>query len=184
MNPGRHISIAPLGVVDDEVVDTVALALWATYGLPVERWGPLPDPAAAFDPRRNQFSAPLVLKGLQKELDPRAVRLLGITSRDLFIPMLSFVYGQAQVGGAMALLSVARLQQEFYGLPPNRELTLSRAVKEAVHEVGHTFGLIHCSDIFCPMSLSNTIVQVDRKRDSLCDSCAASVHETIRGVTA
>ena len=73
-------------------------------------------------------------------------RLLGITDVDLFIPMLSFVLGQAQLGGPTAVVSVARLRQEFYGLPPDLPLLRARAVKEAVHEIGHTFGLTHCAD--------------------------------------
>jgi archaemetzincin len=93
--------------------------------------------------------------------------------------MLSFVFGQAQVGGAAALVSVARLRQEFYGIPANDRLTIARAIKECVHETGHTFGLTHCPDTGCPMSLSNTIRQVDDKGDELCGNCSIRLEESI-----
>jgi archaemetzincin len=124
----------------------------------------------------------MILKSLQESFAHSEGRTLGVTEADLFIPMLSFVYGQAQVNGRLAVLSTARLRQEFYGLPSNAELTYSRGVKEAIHEMGHTFGLTHCSDPGCPMSLSNTIIQVDRKRDTLCASCVDWITEKERGL--
>jgi archaemetzincin len=177
------VAIIPLGAVEERLLESVALALWSVFGLPVETLGPAPDPVHAFDPKRGQYSSPLVLKALQERAPQHAHRVLGITEKDLFIPMLSFVYGQAQVRGRLALLSTARLRQEFYGLPGRPEITQSRAVKEAIHEMGHTFGLVHCAEALCPMSLSNTITQVDRKRDALCDSCARVITVTVRGAS-
>jgi archaemetzincin len=91
--------------------------------------------------------------------------------------MLSFVFGQAQLNGPGAVVSLARLGQEFYGLPANPTLLISRSVKEALHEIGHTFGLTHCSDIRCPMSLSNNVRQVDMKGEELCKSCTIVLEE-------
>ena len=107
------------------------------------------------------------------------MKVLAVTGVDLFIPMLSFVFGQAQFGGSAALISLARLQQEFYGIPPNPGLTTTRAVKECIHEVGHTFGLIHCPDPGCPMSLSNNMRQVDVKSDEFCSNCSIILEEHI-----
>ena len=86
--------------------------------------------------------------------------------------MLSFLFGQAQLDGAAAIVSIARLRQEFYGLPGDEGLLLARARKEALHELGHTFGLVHCPDPLCAMSLSTSLPQVDAKRDEYCESCA------------
>jgi hypothetical protein len=75
------------------------------------------------------------------------VKLLAVTERDLFIPVLTFVFGHAQLGGRVAVISLARLRQEFYGLPRIASLFFSSALlKEALHEAGHTFGLVHCPD--------------------------------------
>jgi len=177
----QSIAIAPLGSVEERLLDSIALALWAVFGLPVERLDPAPDPVRAFDAKRGQYSSPLVLRLLQDHGSRSTLRILGVIEKDLYIPMLSFVYGQAQVNGRLALLSTARLRQEFYGLPGRWELTHSRAVKEAIHEVGHTFGLVHCGNVLCPMSLSNSIVQVDRKLDALCDPCSRVIKESVRG---
>lgn len=137
----------------------------------------LPD--ASFDPARRQYSAPLVLQKLLEKPPGPERKLLAVTSADLFIPMLSFVYGQAQLGGKVAVVSVARLKQEFYGLPPNGALLAGRARKEAVHETGHLFGLVHCEQPDCAMRLSTNIRQLDLKGDALCAGCAALARECV-----
>jgi archaemetzincin len=106
---------------------------------------------------------------------PPDAKVLGISERDLFIPMLTFVFGQAQMDGQYALVSTARLRQEFYGLPGMDPLLDQRLIKEACHELGHAFGLAHCGNAACPMSLSTTIRHVDSKSTEYCDGCAAHV---------
>ncbi len=98
--------------------------------------------------------------------------MLGVTEQDLFIPMLTFLYGQAQLGGRAAIVSLARLRQEFYGLATDDPLLRLRASKEALHEVGHTFGLVHCRDERCVMAASTGIERVDSKRGEFCRPCA------------
>ena len=93
--------------------------------------------------------------------------------------MLTFVFGQAQLNGPMAVVSLARLRQEFYRLPPSRILLTARALKEVLHEVGHTFGLIHCQDRSCTMSLATNIQQLDMKGSEFCRSCEIILRESI-----
>ena len=100
-----------------------------------------------------------------------ADRVIGITECDLFIPMLTFVFGQAQLNGRVALVSIARLRQEFYGAPSDPGLVGMRLMKEIGHELGHSFGLIHCPDRGCLMSLATSIQEVDRKNSNFCGSC-------------
>ena len=109
-----------------------------------------------------------------------ACKLLAVTERDLFIPVLTFVFGQAQLGGRAAVVSLARLRQEFYGLAPNREVFLERALKEALHETGHMFGLVHCADRSCAMSLATNVRQIDMKRAAFCARCAARLERQDR----
>ena len=104
-------------------------------------------------------------------------RLLGVTERDLFVPVLSFVYGQAQLRGRVAVISLARLRPEFHGLRPDPEVLARRAVKEAVHEIGHTFGLVHCLDRRCPMALSLGLDDLDFKTAAPCANCTALLAE-------
>jgi archaemetzincin len=167
----RRIDLVPFGTMQEETLRAIELSLWQVFGLEARRLPVRGLPAEAFDPMRRQYASVAILANLQKAQNPDAVRTLGIADEDLFIPMLTFVFGQAQVGGRCALVSAARLRQEFYGFGPNLSLLSSRIIREAVHEVGHTYGLLHCAHAECPMSLSNTIVQVDRKGEDLCQSC-------------
>ena len=102
---------------------------------------------------------------------PGVSRVLGLTACDLFVPMLSFVFGQAQLGGEAALVSIARLDQAFHGLPPRRSLLLERTVKTVLHELGHTYGLLHCPDRTCAMALATNVAQLDAKESRYCESC-------------
>jgi archaemetzincin len=140
----------------------------------------IPDVEFAFDARRNQYASVAVLALLAGLCPGDAARLVGVTERDLFIPVLTFVFGQAQLGGRVAVVSLARLRQEFYGLPANREVFLDRARKEALHEAGHTYGLVHCSDRSCAMSLSTRVQQIDQKRPAFCEQC---LRQPVQGVT-
>jgi archaemetzincin len=168
----KAIYLAPMGVIEETVLETLEVCLWQIFGFEVRRMHPLPDPQYAYDSAAQQYSSTLILKSMIRFIPKDAVRMLGITQRDLFIPMLSFVFGHAQVNGPAAVISLERLRQEFYHLPHNDAVFLHRVMKEAVHEVGHTFGLIHCPDTRCAMSLSNAIQHVDKKSEELCVNCS------------
>jgi archaemetzincin len=135
----------------------------------------LPGLEFAYDAARGQYGSIPALRWLAEARPPDAARLLAVTERDLFIPVLTFVYGQAQLGGRVAVVSLARLRQEFYGLPPSAPVLIHRAVKEALHEAGHLFGLAHCGERECVMSLSVNIRQIDSKGMAFCARCAAHV---------
>lgn len=176
----KILYLLPLGIDDQEVLTSIEVGLWHSFGFPVQRLPAQGGPAYALEPQRGQYSSSLILRSLQKQIPEDAIRLIAITECDLFIPMLSFVFGQAMLKGPVALLSLARLHQAFYGLPEKKSLLLARAVKEAIHETGHTFGLTHCLDNVCPMSLSNTTWQVDRKGGEFCDKCSLRLDGIIR----
>ena len=134
----------------------------------------------AYDRERGQYGSIAVLEMLARVCPADAVKLLAVTERDLYIPVLTFVFGQAQLSGRVAVISLARLRQEFYGLAPNREIFLERASKEALHETGHTFGLVHCADRHCAMSLSTNVRQIDSKRCEFCAPCEARLRRGAR----
>lgn len=140
----------------------------------------IPDIEFTFDAERRQYGSTAVLEMLARICPGDALKLLAVTGRDLFIPVLTFVYGHAQLGGRVAAISLARLRQEFYGLPPNREVFLDRAYKEALHEMGHTFGLVHCTDRSCAMALGTNIRQIDAKRAAFCEPCRAQLRRRPR----
>ncbi|MGE5127663.1 MAG: peptidase M54 [Betaproteobacteria bacterium] len=167
------LALAALGNVPPAVLDRVDSALGRAFALGVGRLAPLAEPEAAYSPARGQWSSPELLRTLLARVPPGAARLLGVTERDLFVPVLSFVYGQAQLGGRVAVVSLARLRPEFHGLGPDPATLERRAGVEAVHELGHTFGLVHCLDRRCPMSLSIDLPDLDRKTAEPCPGCSA-----------
>jgi archaemetzincin len=112
---------------------------------------------------------------LQKFASCEGAKILGVTEVDLFIPIFTFVFGEAQVGSSLALTSTHRLQQQFYGLPEDRESLFARAEKEAVHELGHAFGLPHCRSFDCVMRFSNSVEEVDLKACNFCQLCEAKL---------
>jgi archaemetzincin len=156
--------------------------LTSTFGMKTRRLEPFPDPEYAYDAARGQYSSTLVLRDALGRRPADASKLMVITDHDIFIPMLSFVYGQAQLNGPVAVLSLSRLRQEFYALPPNRPLFLLRVRKEALHEIGHCFGMTHCADPLCTMRLSTNLQQLDEKQAEFCDGCATLLREAV-GVT-
>lgn len=143
----------------------------------VKELGPLEIPQESLDRVRNQYHSTRILRALLEEAPPDTGKILGVIDRDLFIPILTFVFGEAQLDGTASLVSLARLRQEFYGLPPDRRLLGGRLVKECLHELGHTFGLIHCTDRTCVMYLSNTVRDVDGKTAEYCPGCRAALAE-------
>ena len=159
---------------DREALAAIGRLLGTEFGFPL-REIELPPVEFAFDPRRRQYASIPVLEMITRLLPEDAVRLVGLTECDLFIPVLTFVFGHAQLGGRAAVVSLARLRQEFYGLEPDRQLFLDRACKEVLHETGHTFGLVHCADRTCAMSLSTRVQQIDQKRAAFCSACARRV---------
>jgi archaemetzincin len=129
------------------------------------------NPENFYDPARKQYHSTQILKEMLDELPSDASKMIGITCPDLFIPILTFVFGEAQLNGNVGIVSLARLQQEFYGLSPHQDLLQRRLLKELKHELGHTFGLVHCSLKRCVMSIATNIADVDAKGPTFCEGC-------------
>jgi archaemetzincin len=131
----------------------------------------LPHPDYAHNNSRNQYYSSLILEEIKKHKPEDTQKLLGVTDVDLYVPSLNFVFGEADSINGVALISLCRLKQDFYGKFPDEEIFQERMVKEAVHEVGHTFGLGHCRDNKCVMFFSNSITDTDNKGKSFCEKC-------------
>jgi archaemetzincin len=137
------------------------------------------DVEFALEPGRNQYFSTAILQKMEQVADPDA-RVLGITAYDLYVPVLTYVFGEAQLEGNCAVVSTARLQEEFYGMPGQVDVMRQRLLKEAVHELGHTFGLRHCDDWRCVMASSYAVEFLDIKGEEFCPRCRREVFRMYR----
>lgn len=170
------IGILPIGELDSTILTWLGEELRKIFPettclLLKER---LPLSERAFDKNRKQYRSALLLNAIQNlpaDEKKGLNRILGVVDKDIFVPELNFVFGEAAFPGKAALISLWRLKPEFHGEPPNVELFLKRSLKEAVHELGHTLGLRHCRRSLCVMFFSNSIFDTDRKQSLFCDQC-------------
>ena len=167
------IYLAPHEEVETDIVDAIGAHVERALGCDVTTLPPAPTPTFAFDARRRQYSSSAILTWWAERRPAPSARLLAVTGMDLFIPMLTFLFGHAQLDGGLAVISLARLRPEAYGPFHDAALLLARARKEALHELGHTLGLTHCARPTCVMSLATTIHQVDQKSTDYCPDCGA-----------
>ena len=171
----NELYLAPVGPVQPPALDWIEAGAAEWYAFPVCRLPPISIQASAFDAVRQQYRSVEIIKLLARTTPLGAARMLGVTEADLSIPMLTFLFGHAQLNGSVALISLCRLRQEFYGLPPDDSLLRERAVKEMLHEMGHTFGLTHCGNPQCAMSVSTHIQFVDAKDARYCANCGTRI---------
>jgi len=102
-------------------------------------------------------------------------KIILLTDVDIFVPALTFIFGEAQFNGKHSVLSVCRLHEEFYSGISNEKLLLERTIKEALHELGHCYGLRHCIDWDCVMHSSPGIEEVDIKKNTFCRKCISNI---------
>ena len=168
------IVLVPVGKVDPGEIRLLRESLREVFPTDVVIGKGVPVPAAAWNPVRNQCDAEMVLESLPVvRKDPGRDRVLGVTGVDLYLPGMNFVFGIADRRNA--LISLHRLGQPFYNLPEDKKIFRRRVVVEAVHELGHTFGLAHCENPRCVMHFSNTIADTDRKGPAFCIACCSRV---------
>jgi archaemetzincin len=174
-----NLQLLPIGKLDGGLLTSLRPALADSFGLSCEIISPALDPQFAFHGERQQYHSSEILARMQGLVTSQTWRILGVTAVDLYIPILTFVFGEAQVGGPCALVSLQRLQEEFYGLPADRALLRHRLLKESVHEIGHTLKLTHCDDYRCVMAPSHAVEWIDLKESALCSACHGRIFEKV-----
>lgn len=130
-------------------------------------------PDDAYDLRREQYNSSELLT-LLLSMKLSAERVLGITEADLYAGKLNYVFGEGLSPGQVCVISTHRLWPEV-SRNEGRELFSQRLIKEAVHELGHTYGLGHCRNFDCVMYFSNSIVDTDRKSSNFCALCRSKI---------
>ncbi len=180
MAPFSPILIASIEPADSSLLPPLVAPLSVAFSRDAEVTRTLSlDGSFAFNVSRNQYGSSQLISALLDKFEDFNGRILGVTSGDLFVPVLTYVFGEAQLGGKVAVVSSHRLREEFYGLPPNPSLLRLRLLKESIHELGHTFGLLHCSNYLCVMHSSTGVEEIDVKTDKFCGDCAKEISAEI-----
>ncbi|MBA4368310.1 MAG: peptidase M54 [Desulfobacterium sp.] len=166
----HFIILSPIGEIEVSLLSAIAHSIKRIFGFPTQISSLFSDISFAYDNNRNQYNSTQILNQLSTFLPENASKILAITDVDLFIPILTYVYGEAQLGGISAILSVHRLT-ESTPLINSDAIISERICKEAIHEIGHIFNLKHCKDPACIMHYCRCIGDVDCKSDQLCRYC-------------
>jgi archaemetzincin len=165
-----EVSLTALGDVELNFLGKLSLELMETlpfieFKVSTER---LSIPMDAYNIHRKQYNSNIIMTYYSRFIKRRT---LLVTSVDLYAPTLNFIFGQAESPGLLAIISLARLDPRFYGGHFNERFFIDRVVKEAVHEICHTYGLRHCSNSKCVMHFSNSILDTDFKSKLPCGLC-------------
>jgi archaemetzincin len=162
------ITLKPIGKIEKRIIEDLVQKLGLIFGCPMAIDPVIDIPTTAYNQKRGQYLAPVLLDIVKKTGMLQGEKVLGIADIDIYAPGRAFIFGQAETMLDAAVISLCRLRQE---LPPDYDLFLDRAIKEAVHELGHTLGLDHCSKDICVMHFSSSLHDVDIKSTSFCSNC-------------
>ncbi len=168
-----HLNIIPVGKVDELALSVVAANLQAVMGLNADVGPPLPKPEYAYQHGRRQYDAGKIINALVSD-DDKIPLTLGVTRYDVCTPILTFVYGESQLGGKAALISLYRIRDE------KTDVTCTRAAKIGLHEVGHLIGVGHCRTTNCLMCFSASLEKLDLLQLRFCKACTYEISRRLR----
>ena len=172
------IDLIAIGTVDQDILDALKESLAEVFAQRTHVGDSVALPGESWNQQRGQHLAPLLLANVPSPPSP-GHRVLAVIDVDICAPGLNFAFGQAEISGKRALISLARLRQEFYRLPRDESLFRERTLKEAVHELGHTYGLGHCPNPTCVMHFSNSLHDTDLRDWNFCPRCRAKVSREV-----
>ena len=175
-----YIAVLPLGVIPDAATQSVARHIPTYFYQPSQILPAVKIPADAFDNRRRQYDAGLIIKALKDMPFEGYSKVIAILGVDLFIPIFTHVLGEAQEGGRFALASMYRLKEDSTGSTPSISKVLKRLSKVALHELGHLFSLVHCSDPKCLMHFAGNLQNLDEIVLDFCGYCSRYRNDALK----
>ena len=165
------IILIVMSSVDKHVLAALKQGLEGAFNRPVEVRVKIGSLDHAYDSSRMQYLSPRLLSRLDRMKKGRGDKIVGLVDVDLYSPGFDFVFGEADIAAGVATVSLYRLRQEYYDQPLDANVFEERAIKEAIHELGHLYGLGHCSNPKCVMHFSTSLGSVNRKTKMLCAKC-------------
>jgi len=175
MNPEQIILIS-FGYFEKDLLKMIVQDVEREFSLPVKTRPGHIDLSEFYDPSRRQYNGFTLLKEVDNKYSSDTEKTIGLFDVDLYIPILTYIFGQAYLNGRVGIASVFRLRNERYGMKSNEKILIERFRKEVIHELGHCFGLIHCHDPICVMRSSTYVEDIDQKNHTLCARCRSSLH--------
>ncbi|MBT3227062.1 MAG: archaemetzincin family Zn-dependent metalloprotease [Deltaproteobacteria bacterium] len=175
----RTCLISPIGCFKKDLIEHVGKQIGDTFGYQPSVISLLNDIGFAYNRTRNQYHSTSILEKLSSFTGLKAEKIVVLTKEDLFIPILTHVYGEAQLCGRSCIVSICRLNEELDSKKQS-DIFFNRTAKEVLHELGHTFGLTHCKDRTCIMHYCRSIRDVDRKSIQLCRYCRILLKDQLK----
>jgi len=172
--------VVPFGEVPEVALKVIAAHVLGYFNLDADILPRLKSPAYAYDVNRHQYNAATILKDLGSMESHDYVKVIGLLEVDLFVPILTHVFGEAKQGGNCAVVSLYRLRRNSDGTTPPESLLLERAAKVALHELGHLFNLLHCMDGRCLMHFSGGLQELDEMPFYFCRYCSKYLEDNLR----
>jgi len=166
-----YIYVTPIEPINPVYYSNIGEMIETAFDIPHKLLKSSIRSETAYDYSREQYNSTFLLSKIIEFQPENTKKIIGLTDVDLFVPVLTFVFGEAQLNGSAAIVSISRLKNEFYGLPKNELLLEQRIQKEVIHELGHTFGLFHCKNYECVMSSSMYVENIDLKSHEFCGKC-------------
>lgn len=175
----NSIIILTFGFFEQSLISSIIKVVEHETGTKtIHREGRL-DLSEYYDPVRRQYNGNSLLRRIESEYNTDNEYVIGLFNVDLFIPILTYIFGQAYLNGRTGIVSMYRLTNERYGLEVDESLMAARLVKEVIHELGHMFGLVHCIDPVCVMRAGNYVEDIDQKGAEFCSSCRGKIPDKV-----
>ncbi len=171
----QKILLISHGQFENYFLETIAEDITHEFLYPVQIEESHADLSAFYEPTRRQYDGNMLLKYLNSTSGVSYLKTIGLFRVDLFIPILTYIFGQAIFKGKTGIASIYRLKNEQYGMKKDEDLLLDRFRKVVIHELGHTFGLQHCYIPSCVMRSSTYAEDIDQKKNGLCSKCKAEI---------
>ena len=176
----QNITLISIGYFERDFLKIIAETVEQEFRIPVNFKEGHIDLSEFYDTGRRQYNGNNLLKEVDRKFSSDSAKTLALFSVDLFIPILTFIFGQAFLEGQTGIASLYRLSNERYGMKKDDTVLFERFKKEVIHELGHTFGLIHCHNQNCVMRSSTYVEDIDQKSHNFCSTCKTDVQNYLK----